>query len=412
MANELRTNRDRLWESLMTLGRIGATPNGGVGRLPGTDADKEARDLFVRWCREAGCDVTVDGLGNIFARRAGTDDSLPPVLSGSHLDSQPLGGKFDGTYGVMAALEVVRTLNDAGIKTRAPFEAVAWTDEEGCRFTAGMRCSGAFSGLYKVDEVLGLTAPDGKTLGEELGRIGYRGPTPVGGRQIDSFVEAHIEQGVVLEAEGKQVGAVLGAQGQKCFEVTVEGTQGHAGTLPMALRRDAMRAAARMIDAVIGTAYGFDTPPVVTVGAVHVTPNARNTVPRRVHFTIDCRHPSNDVVAEAAQRMRAACDTVAAELSVDMAFNQTSHRDAVVFDDGVIRAIRSAADALGYAQKDMYSGAGHDACNLAYLAPTAMVFVPCEKGVSHAEEENATPEDLAAGADVLLRVILERVGTA
>ncbi len=408
----LRIDRDRLWRSLMEMGRIGATPGGGVGRLPGTDADREARDVFVRWCREAGCAVTVDRLGNIFARRPGNDPARLPVMTGSHLDSQPLGGKFDGAYGVMAALEVVRTLNDASVRTAAPVEIVAWTDEEGCRFSAGMRCSAVFAGTQDLDSTLALADPQGLTLGAELARIGYAGPEPVGGRAIDCFLECHIEQGVVLEAEGRTIGAVVGAQAQKNYEIRVRGEQGHAGTVPMTMRRDAMRAAARMIEAVIGLAWRFDPHPVVTVGAVHVVPNARNTIPREVVFTIDSRHPRTAVLAELGTAVRAACGDIARDLQVGVEIEQTAEREAVTFDPALVQAVRDAADRLGFSQRDMFSGAGHDSCNLAALAPTAMVFVPCEKGISHAENENAQPDDLAAGCDVLLQVVLERAGVA
>ena len=409
---EIRVNGARLWDSLMEMGRIGATPKGGVGRLALTDLDGQARDLFVRWCEAAGCAVRVDRMGNIFARRAGTDDSLAPVMTGSHLDSQPLGGRFDGAYGVLAGLEVVRALNDAGVATRAPLDVVAWTDEEGARFKAGMMGSGVFAGLQDLAVALANADPDGRTMGAELARIGYAGAEPVGGTPVAAFFEAHIEQGPVLEAEGMAVGVVLGGQGQRCFRVTVTGEEGHAGTLPMERRKDALLGAARMIAAVNGVAFAHQPHPVITVGALQVRPNSPNTIPGQAVFTIDSRHPDDDTLAAVAGDMRAACEAVAAEAGLDLAIEQTTERGSIAFDGGCVAAVRAAAERLGIPHRDMYSGAGHDACNLALVAPTAMIFVPCEKGISHNELENAKPEDLAAGCDVLLQVMVERAGAA
>ncbi len=409
---EIRIDGARLWDSLMEMGRIGATPKGGVGRLALTDLDKQARDLFVGWCEGAGCAVRVDRMGNIFARRAGTDDTLPPVMTGSHLDSQPLGGRFDGAYGVLAGLEVVRALNDAGAATRAPLDVVAWTDEEGARFKAGMMGSGVFAGLQ--DLAAALVNPDdrGKTMGQELARIGYAGPEPVGGMEIAAFFEAHIEQGPVLEAEGTPIGVVLGGQGQRCFRVTVTGEEGHAGTLPMDRRKDALLGAARMIDAVNGVAFRHQPHPVITVGALQVRPNSPNTIPGQAVFTIDSRHPDDARLAAVAEDMRSECEAVAADAGLDLAIEQTAERGSVAFDETCVAAVRAAAERLGTAHRDIYSGAGHDACNLALVAPTAMIFVPCEGGISHNEAENAKPADLAAGCEVLLQVMVARAGVA
>ena len=409
---EIRVDGARLWDSLMEMGRIGATPKGGVGRLALTDLDKQARDLFVRWCEAAGCAIRVDRMGNIFARRAGTDDGLAPVMTGSHLDSQPLGGRFDGAYGVLAGLEVVRALNDAGVATRAPLDVVAWTDEEGARFKAGMMGSGVFAGLQDLEAALANPDPDGRTMGAELARIGYAGAEPVGGMEIAAFFEAHIEQGPVLEAEGIPVGVVLGGQGQRCFRVTVTGEEGHAGTLPMDRRKDALLGAARMIAALNGVAFAHEPHPVITVGALQVRPNSPNTIPGQAVFTIDSRHPDDDTLATVAADMRAACEGIAAEAGLEVAVEPTSARGSVAFDAGCVAAVRAAAERLGTPHRDIYSGAGHDACNLALIAPTAMIFVPCEKGISHNEAENAKPEDLAAGCDVLLQVMVERAGAA
>ncbi len=407
---DLRVDGDRLWNSLMEMARIGATPAGGSARLALTDVDREARDLFVAWCREAGCTVRIDRIGNVFARRAGADGALAPVMTGSHLDTQPLGGRFDGPYGVLAGLEVIRTLNDAGIATTAPIDVVDWTDEEGARFSAGTMASGVFAGHYDLDHELSRTDADGKIIGEELERIGYAGAEPVGGYPVTAFFEAHIEQGPILESEGKTVGVVLGAQGKRSFRVTVEGEEGHAGTVAMDMRRDALLGAARMIDAVNGVALRHMPDAVITVGTLRIRPGSPNTIPGRAVFSVDSRHPDNDVLAAIADEMRRACEAIAAEAGLGLAMEQTVHRPTIVFDDGCIGAIRATAERLGIPHRDIYSAAGHDACNLAACSPTGMIFVPCEKGISHNEAENAKPEDLAAGCDVLLHVILERAG--
>ena len=407
---DIHVDGDRLWSSLMAMARIGATPGGGSGRLALTDLDREARDLFVAWCREAGCTVRIDRMGNVFARRAGADDTLAPVMTGSHLDTQPLGGKFDGPYGVLAGLEVVRALNDAGIETKAPVDVVVWTDEEGVRFSAGTMASGVFAGMVDLDDGLSCTDADGKTVGEELQRIGYAGTEPVGGYPVGAFFEAHIEQGPILEAEGKTVGVVLGAQGKRSFTVTVEGEEGHAGTVPMDARRDALLGAARMIDAVNGVALRHRPDTVVTVGTIRARPDSPNTISGRAVFPIDSRHPDNDVLAAVADDIRRACEEIAAKAGLGVVIDQTAHRSTVEFDGACIGAIRNAAQRLGIAHRDIRSAAGHDACNLAALCPTGMIFVPCEKGISHNESENAKPEDLAAGCEVLAHVILDRAG--
>jgi N-carbamoyl-L-amino-acid hydrolase len=410
--NDLRVNSQRLWDSLMEMGRIGATAGGGVGRLALTELDRQARDLFAHWCEQAGCAVRVDRMGNIFARRSGNDDTRPPIMTGSHLDTQPLGGKFDGIYGVLAGLEIVHTLNDAGVRTRSPIDVVDWTDEEGVRFGSGTLASAVFSGLCELDDALARTDLDGSTFGTELTRIGYAGSEPVGGYPVAIFIEAHIEQGPILEAEGKAVGVVLGAQGQRCFRVTVDGEEGHAGTLPMERRKDALVGAARMIDALNRLAFEHKPHPVITVGALQVRPNSRNTIPGRVVLSIDSRHPDNALLAVLADQMREVCEKIASSANLALNFEQISHRDTVAFDAGCINAIRDTATRLGVAHRDIYSGAGHDACNLALYAPTGMIFVPCENGISHNEKENARPHDLAAGCDVLLHVMLEHAEVA
>jgi N-carbamoyl-L-amino-acid hydrolase len=405
----LQVNGERLWASLMELARIGATPKGGVCRLAASDLDGVARRLFIRWCEAAGCTVAVDQIGNIFARRPGRNPNLAPVMTGSHLDTQPTGGKFDGAYGVLAGLEIIRTLNDLGYETEAPVEIVAWTNEEGSRFSPAMVGSGAFAGVFGLDQA--LATPDnnapGVTLGGELARIGFAGPAPVGGRQVAAYFEAHIEQGPILEAAGKPVGIVTGAQGQRWYEITVTGQEAHAGPTPMPRRRDALVGAARMIDAVnrIGHAHAPDA--CATVGFVQVSPNSRNTIPGRVFFTVDFRHPEDAVLTQMDHELRAACAAATASQSLDTAIEEFWYFPPTPFDPSLVAAVRDAATAQGYPHQDIVSGAGHDAVYLARVAPSAMVFVPCIGGISHNEIEDAKPADLTAGCNVLLNALLE-----
>ena len=407
---EVRVNSDRLWQGLMEMAEIGATPGGGSGRLALTALDKEARDLFVSWCRDAGFRLRIDAMGNIFARRPGTDAEAPPVLAGSHLDTQPLGGRFDGVFGVLAALEVLRTLDDHGIETMAPLEAVVWTDEEGCRFETGMVASGVFAGKYKQDWALGVSDPDGVTIGEALKTIGYAGPGPAYDRPAAAYFEAHIEQGPVLEASGTAIGVVLGAQARRCFRVSVKGEEGHAGTLPMERRRDALLGAARMVDGLNAVAYRIQPRPVITVGDLTVSPNSRNTIAGGCVFIIDSRHPDDKTLDSIEGEMRGACENVAGKDGLGLEIEVIDESRAVVFDKGCVGAVRDAAEGLGLSHRDIHSGAGHDACNIALLAPTGMIFVPCENGISHNENENAKPEDLANGADVLLQAMVKWAG--
>jgi N-carbamoyl-L-amino-acid hydrolase len=408
----VRINQDRLWRDLMDMAKIGATPKGGVARLALTELDRRARDLFVSWCREAGCALRVDRIGNVFARRAGLDVDRPPVMTGSHLDTQPLGGKFDGIYGVLAGLEIIRTLNEARIDTLAPIDVVVWTDEEGARFGGGTIGSSTFVGRYDVETGLGRKDNDGITVGEALAAIGYAGDAPVGGYPVEAFFEVHIEQGPILEREGVPIGVVLGAQGARYFRVVVDGEEGHAGTLPMELRHDALLGAARMIDALNGVAFRHAPHPVITVGQIQVRPNSRNTIPGQAVFSIDSRHPDNRTLAAIERDMRAACDEIARKAGLAVAIEPVSQRDSIAFDRDCAAAVARAADALDLPWQEIYSGAGHDACNLSLVAPTGMIFVPCEDGVSHNERENARPEDVAAGCDVLLHAMVERASIA
>ena len=402
-----RIDGERQWQSHMEMAKIGATPGGGVCRLSLSDEDKISRDLFVSWAKNAGCHVRVDRVGNIFVRRPGAELDLPPVMTGSHLDTQPLGGRFDGAYGVLAGLEVVRALNDAHIRTRHPVDIVIWTDEEGCRFTTKTMGSAVFAGLRPEADVLDGVDPDGIRFGDELVRIGYAGPEPCGGFPVKAYFENHIEQGPILENEGLPVGAVLGAQGQRAFQITVTGEEGHAGTLPMNLRKDAFLGAARMADALNAVAFNHEHWPVITVGHVRVRPNSRNTIPGQTVFTIDSRHPDADTLAAVKAEMIAVCEGIAANMGLELDVLETNYSAVATFDAELVQSIREAAARWGLPCRDMFSGAGHDACKIAEVAPTAMIFVPCKDGVSHTEREDATPEDLAAGTQVLAQVMLD-----
>ncbi|WP_313917604.1 Zn-dependent hydrolase [Tahibacter sp.] len=404
-----QVNGQRLWDSLMEMARIGATPKGGVCRLALTDLDKQGRDLFVRWAREAGCTISVDRMGNVFARRAGSDDSLAPVITGSHADSQPTGGKFDGIYGVLGGLEVIRSLNDHGITTRRAIEVVIWTNEEGSRFAPAMVSSGVFAGVFSLDYGLSRADVDGKTMGEELARIGYAGDQPVGGRPIHAAFELHIEQGPILEAEGTTIGVVHAAQGQRWYEVVFTGQESHAGPTPMPRRRDALLGAAKVIQLVNAIGHKYAPYACATVGMLQVHPNSRNVIPGRVFFTVDIRHPEDAVLSQMDADLRAGIAAAASEAAVEVTtLEQIFYYAPVAFDADCVASVRAGAQKFGYSHRDIVSGAGHDACYLAKVAPTSMVFVPCIGGISHNEIEDATPEWIEAGANVLLHAMLER----
>jgi N-carbamoyl-L-amino-acid hydrolase len=409
MSADIRINAERLWGSLMDMAKIGATPKGGVKRLTLTELDRQSRDQFIGWCKEAGLAVTVDGVGSIFARRAGRKDAAPPVVSGSHLDTQPSGGRFDGCYGVMAALEVARSLNDHGIETDTPFEVAMWTNEEGSRFLPVMGASGAFAGVHTVEEILAGRDPEGVSFGDALRAIGYAGAMPVGGRPLSAYFEAHIEQGPLLENTGNVVGVVTGALGQRWFEVSVTGMDAHAGPTPMHLRRDALLGTSFLIQEVnrLGKATEHARG---TVGMVVNRPNSRNVVPGETVFSVDFRDTDVAGLDRMEQGLRVAAARIAAEHKLGIDIRQTVFFPPCHFDQGCVAAVRDGAKRLGYRHMDIVSGAGHDAVYIARVAPTAMIFVPCEGGISHNETENAKPEDLAAGCNVLLQAVLARAG--
>jgi N-carbamoyl-L-amino-acid hydrolase len=407
--HNLAINAERLWATIMETAEIGRTEKGGIKRLTLTDLDGRVRDWFAARCREAGCTVTVDEMGNIFAVRPGRNPDLAPITCGSHLDTQPTGGKFDGILGVLAGLEVVRTLNDVGFETEAPIMVVDWTNEEGSRFAPAMLASGVFAGAFTRDFAYDRRDREGARFADELARIGYRGEERVGTRKIGAFFELHIEQGPILEAEEKTIGIVTDAQGQRWYEVTLTGRESHAGTTPMSLRRDALLGAARIAVAVDAIARANAPLAVGTVGLMEVRPNSRNVIPGEVFFTVDLRHPDDAVL----KSMDAALSTAIAEVAtagMEARVEEIWHFPAVRFDAGCVAAVRKATEDGGYSHRDIVSGAGHDACYVARVAPTSMIFVPCEGGISHNEIENAKPEDLAAGANVLLHAMVARAG--
>lgn len=397
---------ERLWQSLMDMAVIGATEKGGVARLALTDLDRQGRDLFVSWCEAAGCSIRVDQMGNIFAHRKGLEDDLPPIVMGSHLDSQPTGGKFDGVYGVLAGLEVIRSLNDKNIETRSPVEVAVWTNEEGARFAPAMIGSGVFAGAFDLEYGLSREGTEGVTLGAELERIGYAGDEPIGAGKPGAHLEVHIEQGPILEAEELQIGIVTGVQGIRWYDVTVEGEETHAGPNPMAMRKDPVKESLPLLQKIYEIAQTSAPDARVTIGELGALPGSRNTVPGSVRFTVDIRHPEARIL-DAMDRELKAIITGFPREKVSASIEEIWHSPPVFFDATCLEAIRRCVQALGYPAKEMVSGAGHDSVYLSRVAPTAMIFIPCEKGISHNESESATRRDVEAGANVLLQAVLQ-----
>ena len=409
---QLRVDGNRLWASLMELAQIGATPKGGVCRLTLTDLDKQGRDLVTRWAREAGMTVTIDKIGNGFMRRAGRDNSLPPVMTGSHIDTQPTGGKFDGNYGVLAGIEVVRTLNDHGIQTEAPIEVAFWTNEEGSRFVPVMMGSGVYAKAFTLDHAYAATDTAGLTVKGELERIGYLGDEVPGAHAMGSYFETHIEQGPVLEDNGITIGVVTGVLGIRWYDCVVTGMEAHAGPTPMALRKDALQVAARLMLEVVACAHRHPPHGRGTVGMVQVFPNSRNVIPGNVKFSIDLRN-ADDALCEAMDAdIRAVAARLSAESGLPIVITPVSSYPAQPFHPDCIAAVAKAADQLGYSNMRVVSGAGHDAVYMARLAPAGMIFIPCKDGISHNEIEDAQPEHISAGCNVLLHAMLERAGVA
>ncbi len=405
--DNLRINGERLWDSLMEMAKIGPGLRGGNNRQTLTDADGEGRTLFAKWCEAAGLTMGVDQMGTMFMTRPGTDPDALPVYVGSHLDTQPTGGKFDGVLGVLSALEVVRSLNDLGIKTKHPVVVTNWANEEGARFAPAMLASGVFAGQMTLDYAYGRKDPEGKTYGEELKRIGWLGEEEVGARKMHAYLEYHIEQGPILEVEDKQIGVVTHCQGLWWLEVTLTGKEAHTGSTPMTMRVNAGLAMARIIEMVQGVAMDSQPGAVGGVGQVFFSPNSRNVLPGTVVFTIDIRSPDREKLDGMRARIEEEALLIAAELGVGCAIEPVGHFDPVTFDPTLVSRVRSAAERLGYSHMDIISGAGHDACWAAKVAPATMIMCPCVDGLSHNEDETITPEWASAGADVLLHAVLE-----
>ncbi len=412
MTQTIRINSQRLWDSIMEMAKIGATANGGSHRLTLSDEDKTGRALFTQWCDEAGLTMTVDEMGDMFARRAGADDSQPPVGMGSHLDTQPYGGKFDGVFGVLAGLEVVRTLNDHNIQTTAPLEVVNWTNEEGARIAPSMLASGVYGGVFDLEWALSRTTVDtGATLDEELKRIGYKGTQAIHDHPFKGFFECHIEQGPILDKEGISVGVVDTAQGFRWYDISLIGFASHTGSTPMVGRRNALLGMAKIIQAVDDIAHEHAPLARGTVGSqVSVSPGSRNVIPGRVDFTVDMRHPSADTLDAMDKALRQVCQEVADDIGLELVLEQISDTVPVAFDESCVSAVKSACEMLGVSHQYITSGAGHDACYVANVAPTSMLFAPCKDGISHHESESAKQKDLEAVCNVLLHAVLEYAG--
>ena len=406
--HNLRIDSRRLWDALMDMAAIGATPKGGVRRLTLTEVDKRGRDHFRKLCEAEGLTVTVDAIGNMFARRPGRDPSRKPVLFGSHLDSQPSGGKFDGALGVIAGLELIRTLNEAGVETEAPLVLCNWTDEEGSRFGHSLMGSGVWAGVYPLPKAYALADSEGVTVEQALESIGYKGEQTAECFPADSYFELHIEQGPILEAEDRLIGIVTGAQAQVWYDAVLTGRDSHAGTTPPLARRDALVGAARIIDLVDRMMRARGEAGRGTVGQLQVLPNSRNVVPGEVRFSVEFRHPDDAELAAIAEAFPKAAQAIADELRLSLTLTELFRFAAQPFDPDCIALVAEAAKRRGFSARKIVSGAGHDAVYVARKVPTAMIFIPCKDGLSHNEEESILPEHAAAGAQVLCDAVLAR----
>ncbi|HTE80791.1 MAG TPA: Zn-dependent hydrolase [Reyranella sp.] len=407
MSGANAVKEDRLWQRHADMAKLGGTPKGGVNRQALSPEDAAARNQLARWAKMRGFAVFTDAIGNLFVRKDGTDAAAAPVMSGSHMDSQPTGGRFDGMYGVLAAFEALEALEDAGVTTRRPVMAVAWTNEEGSRFQPGAMGSAVFAGAYRLDEMLEQKDWKGVVLRDALADTLKAAPAPLRegapGFAVDSYIEAHIEQGPRLENERKTIGVVTAIQGSRRYIVTIDGEEAHAGTTPRAARKDAYAAATRLAAALYEATADADDTLRFTIGRVEVSPGSPNTVPGKVTFTIDMRHPDDAVLVE----REAAIERLLVEKTKPCAasLQKVTNVPPTNFDPAVIDLVRAKATGLGLSNMDMPSGAGHDAMHIAKLCPAGMIFVPCERGISHNEIENATPSDLAAGTRVLVEVL-------
>jgi N-carbamoyl-L-amino-acid hydrolase len=410
MIPNLQIDARRLWDSLMETARIGGTPKGGISRLTLTETDRQVRDWLKGECERLGCTVTVDEVGNMFAVRPGRRSDLPPIAIGSHLDTQPTGGKFDGVLGVLGGLEVLKTLHDTGYETNAPLMLVNWTNEEGSRFPPAMLGSGVYAGVFDRAYADSREDRQGVTFGEAIEAIGYRGSAKAGSVAFGAMFELHIEQGPILEQEEKVIGIVEGVQGMRWYEISVTGREAHTGSTPMPMRRDALVGSARLIDRIEGIALEHAPSAVGSVGLIEVQPNSRNVVPGHVFFTVDFRHPEDSVLGAMEHKLTAAIDEMTGKGLLNVELKKVWESPAVRFDAECLASVRKSAEAAGYPARAMISGAGHDAAYIARVAPTAMIFVPCAGGLSHNEEESTSFEECAAGAQVLLGAVLEYDG--
>ncbi|MEM9793161.1 MAG: Zn-dependent hydrolase [Pseudomonadota bacterium] len=403
----LKVNGDRLWDSLMDMAKIGPGVAGGNNRQTLTDADAEGRALFQSWAEAAGCTMGLDQLGNMFARREGSDPDALPVYVGSHLDTQPTGGKYDGVLGVLGGLEILRSLNDLGITTKHPIVVTNFTNEEGTRFAPAMLASGVFAGIHSQDWAERREDAEGKTFGAELDRIGWRGAEEVGARKMHAFFELHIEQGPILEAEGKEIGVVTHGQGLSWTQVTIGGKESHTGSTPMPMRKNAGLGMARVLNLVDEIAWSHAPDAVGAAGHIDVHPNSRNVIPGSVVFTVDFRSPELSVIEDMEQRLRDGATRICNNMDLTVAFEKVGGFDPVAFDEGCVTAVRNAAERLGYSHRNLISGAGHDACWINRVAPTAMVMCPCVDGLSHNEAEDISPAWAEAGTNVLFHAVVE-----
>jgi len=406
----LTINSQRLWDSIMETAKFGGTPKGGIKRLTVSDEDKKVRDWFKAECEKLGMTVEVDEVGNMFALRPGKRKDVLPIALGSHLDTQPTGGKFDGVLGVLSPLEAMRTLVDMGYESNAPLMIVNWTNEEGSRFAPAMLCSGVYAGVFTPDFAYSREDRQGIKFGDELTRIGYKGKHKAGSIKFGAMFELHIEQGPILEAESKMIGIVTGVQGMRWYEVTVKGQESHTGATPMGLRKNALLGASRMIETVhqVGMKH---LPGVASVGLIENRPNSRNVVPGEVFFTVDLRHPDESVLDQMEAEYQAALPKIAAELKLELEEKCIWKSPAVKFAPELIECVRQGVKQAGFSAREMASGAGHDAAYIARVAPTTMIFVPCLGGISHNESESTTLEECAAGAQVLLNAVMAHDAT-
>ncbi len=407
LSDNLKLDGDRLWQSLMDMAKIGPGVAGGNNRQTLTDEDAEGRELFKKWCLKENLKMGLDSMGNMFAERPGTEPDLLPVYVGSHLDTQPTGGKYDGVLGVLGALEMMRTLNDLNIKTRRPIVIVNWTNEEGTRFAPPMMASGVFAGMHTQDWAYGRTDADGKKFGDEIQRIGWVGDEKVGARKMHAFFELHIEQGPILEAENKDIGVVTHGQGLNWLQVTLTGRESHTGSTPMSMRLNAGLGMARITELVHAIAMKNQPEAVGAVGHCDVYPNSRNIIPGKCVFTIDFRSPSFDTQESMERELREGAEKIAKELKLGLEIEKAGHFDPVTFDETCVAAVRNAAERLGYSHRNLISGAGHDACWINKVAPAAMVMCPCVDGLSHNEAEEISKDWASKGANVLFQAVLE-----